>query len=328
MRLRSLGFRALIEGIQLYWKFWLSTWGRIGRDEQDPRSPAAVGADRVIRSFNRRGPLRERDAAEKFVRRQRFLNDGYWRSRIGFLPNVSRSTMHGIDVIRYGGEADSTTTRVLYIHGGGYAHRPFVFQELMAEELARKSDSEIFMPLYPLAPNHTAPEVIPMMEKLLDELNPDVIMGDSAGGGMSLALEQLRQKKGKAATKEIILISPWLDITMTDEAAAAIQENDSMLDLTTMIVAGEIWAGEWETTDHRVSPMYGSLEGLGRISVFSGTFDVLNADARKLCRIAKEQGREVNYHEVEGMNHVWPVFPISEAREARREMAEIIKAAN
>lgn len=318
----------MLEGLQLYWKLWLSTWGLIGRDEFDPRSPGAVGADRVIRTFNRRGPLREREAAEKFVRRQRLLNDGYWRSRLGFMPTVSRSTIAGIDTIRYGDDADSSTTRVLYIHGGGYAHRPFVFQELMAEELARNAQAEIFMPLYPLAPNHTASEVIPMMMKVWDELNPDVVMGDSAGGGMALALSQLRAAEGKPGAGEIILISPWLDLTMTDEAAAAIQDNDSMLDLTTMIVAGEMWAGEWDTTDHRVSPMYGSLENLGRISVFTGTYDVLNADARKLCRIAQERGIEVDYHEVEGMNHVWPVFPIKEARDARRDIAQIIKAAN
>lgn len=321
---------ALLEGVQLYWKLWLSTWGIIGRDEFEIRSPGAVGADRIIRTINRRGPMRERKAAERLVRSQGLFNDRRYYSRLGFLPNVSRSEMHGIDVLRYGEAATEgqQQTRVLYIHGGGYFHRPFVFQELMAEELARTTGAEVFMPLYPLAPKHTAPEVIPMMMELLEDLKPDVIMGDSAGGGMALSLEQLRNAEGLPATKEIMLVSPWLDLTMTDEAAAAIQENDSMLDLTTMIVAGEIWAGEWDTKDPRVSPMYGNLQGLGKISVFTGTYDVLNADARKLCHIAKEQGIDVNYHEVEGMNHVWPVFPIDEARDARREMAQIIAAAS
>jgi len=73
-----------------------------------------------------------------------------------------------------------------------------------------------------------------------------------------------------------------------------------------------------------LSPIYGELEGLAEITLFIGTRELILPDARRFHRIAKEQNIKINYHEYPGMNHVFPVYPIPEAKEARKIIVETI----
>jgi acetyl esterase/lipase len=200
--------------------------------------------------------------------------------------------------------------RILYLHGGSY-----VF-EIVKEHwrfLARIADHipcTITVPIYPLARRHDHRDVERMLAALRHPF--DVIMGDSAGGGMALTLAQ----SGIAQPKEIVLISPWLDVEL--ENPNIDDHADPWLARPGLRHAGRKYAGP--DSPRAVSPVHGPLEGVAPITIFMGTRDILLADARLL----RDRGN-VRLIEGEGMVHVWPLLPIPEARRAIAQMVEILR---
>ena len=187
------------------------------------------------------------------------------------------------------------------------------------------------------------PAVANLAATLIAEVGADrvTIMGDSAGGGMALAVAmQLRDRGGKrsadaaqpdaaqlaAAQPRTILISPWLDISGTDPQLAVIAPRDPWLAVPGSHAAGAVYRGELGEDDPMVSPINGDLEGLGRITMFSGTRDILNADAARLVARARTENIALDYHEAPEMIHVWPLLPIPEARTARATIASAMVA--
>ena len=77
--------------------------------------------------------------------------------------------------------------------------------------------------------------------------------------------------------------------------------------------------------DPLVSPIHGDLSGLAPITLFSGTRDIINADARSLVRKARAAHFPLDYHEAPGMLHVYPLLPVPEANEARAVMEKVLK---
>jgi len=74
-----------------------------------------------------------------------------------------------------------------------------------------------------------------------------------------------------------------------------------------------------------ISPIYGNLEELGKISLFTGTNDILYPDAKKLKTITDEKGIKINYYEYPSMIHIWPLFFFPESKKVRKQIVEIIR---
>jgi acetyl esterase/lipase len=125
--------------------------------------------------------------------------------------------------------------------------------------------------------------------------------------------------------EELIMISPWLDVTMSSPDIKEIEEKDVMLGSNGLRVCGEYWAGGREMNDPMVSPLYGELKGLGRMTIFIGTHDILNPDSRNLLKKAETQQVTIDFNEKEFMGHVYPLWPISEAKEDIQKMVAIVE---
>ena len=153
-----------------------------------------------------------------------------------------------------------------------------------------------------------------------------VFMGDSSGGGMSLAMAQLLRDEHPDVLQpeEIVLLSPWMDISMENEAIADVDPHDPMLDAGGVAAVGRMWAGDRDVHDPLVSPIYGTFENLGHITMFAGTRDVLWPDALKFSQMLTEQGIDHIYVEEESLNHPYALFPIPEAANARKIMVDVI----
>ena len=141
-----------------------------------------------------------------------------------------------------------------------------------------------------------------------------------------VALRLLRDR-GVAGIDEValILIAPWLDVTMTDPAIDPDATRDPMLSIARLRRAGELYAGPLDLRDPRVSPIYGSVAGLGPMTVFVGTRDLHLHDARRLRDEAQAHGIPVDYHEADGLIHVWPILRVPEAAAARAHMVTAIR---
>jgi acetyl esterase/lipase len=187
------------------------------------------------------------------------------------------------------------------------------------------------VPLYHVAPGSTAaktvPEVTDLVERVIDasESSNITLMGDSAGGGLALAVAQQLRDRGKQPTRTV-LIAPWADVTMTDPRLAEIAPRDRLLTIDGLAHCGRLYAGDLDPSDPLASPINGSMKDLAPLHVFVGTDDLLYADALRLAVKAAADGTELVLVEKQGMQHVYPELPLlPEAREAQGLIADLIR---
>ena len=220
---------------------------------------------------------------------------------------------------------------VLYLHGGAYVANINTIHWDLIKELIQRTNCAVVVPDYPLAPTdswlQTYDFITAAYHQLLEDCSPEdlVFMGDSAGAGLALGFAQLLRNQSDPLPGQIILLSPWLDITLTNPSIPELAKRDRMLDLEALLAAGKAYAGELDAKDYRISPLYGDLQGLPRISLFIGTRELLLADARKFKSVMDERGLPLEYFEYPGMFHAWvTITRLPEARQAMEQISELL----
>jgi triacylglycerol lipase len=185
---------------------------------------------------------------------------------------------------------------VVALHGGAYVVQPTINHWSAYGALSRRTHATVIVPVYPLAstPQGRAQIVMPAMTDLVfaqiaqhgaDNIS---VYGDSAGGGMALAVAQLLVSRGDATPSHMVLISPWLDVTLSNPAISTI--SDPVLRTASLRNAGQQWAGDLSPNDPLVSPPYGSLAGLPPTAVYCGNLDLLAADVLRLKEVTLANG--------------------------------------
>lgn len=224
---------------------------------------------------------------------------------------------------------------ILYIHGGGYISNLTKYDWSFIQELLVKTNCSIVVADYPLAPTSNYKDVYDYFDKLYQNLLSEtssrdiILMGNSAGGGIALGFAQKLRNESNPQPSQIILISPWLDITMSNPEIIEIDKKDKLLGIKGLKMAGQAYAAELDARDYRVSPIYGDFSSLGQISVFIGTHDLFLADSRKLIHKMKEQKIPINYFEYPKMFHVWvAVTNLNESLHAIGRIATLVNPKN
>lgn len=233
----------------------------------------------------------------------------------------------------YFNEEKYTDTLIIYIPGGAYFNQPLKYHWKIINNLSKETDTPVIMPIYPKVPNYTCEEAYDiMMNFYLDVIKRDglervILIGDSSGGAMSLVLAQLIRDEHPEVLQpdDLILIAPWMDVSMENEEIKNYEPIDPMLDIYGAKDLGERWAGDLDVHDPMVSPIYGTFENLGYITLMIGTRDMLYPDIDKFSKILNEQGIEHTYIVEEGLDHPYPLFPTPEAAEAQELMMKIIR---
>ena len=184
-----------------------------------------------------------------------------------------------------------------------------------------------------MAPGATCEDAIQFVNQvyqgLLDKkyINPSdiTVVGDSAGAGLALALAMDLHKQNRETPSHVMLLSPWLDVTMSNPDINAIDKKDKIMGIGPLQLAGKVYAGDLKTTDYRVSPIYGDLSGVSKLSVFVGTHDLFVADSRKLKRRAESEGVSCNYFEYPKMFHGWFFVGMKESKVAVQQICGLLK---
>jgi acetyl esterase/lipase len=216
---------------------------------------------------------------------------------------------------------------VLYIHGGAYYHNFSSRHWAAMAEWARTTGCGIVAPNYPLLYCYTAKDAHPLMMQLYRQLIQQysarriIVMGDSAGGGFTLALAQEMRGDSIEQPKHLVLISPWVDVLGGDDA---LQEKDTFLNAEVLRRVGTDWAGTMNPRDPMISPLYGDMQGLPPTDLFTGTWEIFYTDIVNTCNKMKAAGVDAQLHVAEKMGHVYPLWPCPEGSEARKEIADII----
>lgn len=223
---------------------------------------------------------------------------------------------------------DDAKPIVLYIHGGAYVNNFSTAHWKAMAQWAEMTGCGMVIPNYPLLFRYTVKDAFPLMMQLYRQLQKRfsarsiVVMGDSAGGGFSLALaQQIMKTDSLDLPNRLILISPWVDVTGGDDA---LQEYDTFLNNEVLRHVGADWAGELDPRSPIVSPLYGDMRGLPPIDLFAGTWEVFYTDIAKTYKKMKAAGVDVSLHVKQKMGHVYPLWPCPEGKEARKEIANII----
>ena len=210
---------------------------------------------------------------------------------------------------------------ILYLHGGGYVGAISAFHWLFIGSLVRRLGATVIVPFYPRAPENDVDAnfafMMPFYDEIITRYDPKtmMVMGDSAGAGLSLALSQQLITANKIPPAKITLLSPWLDARGNDPLQISIEKNDCILGITGLQAAGKAYAGGTNSlNDPRVSPGLASLSKLPPIAMFAGTYDILITDARNFkTRIdSSETSVDLSYYEYEKMHHVWMLVPCPE----------------
>ena len=200
---------------------------------------------------------------------------------------------------------------ILYLHGGSYVAETSSNHWRFLEKLVKDTNATIILPDYPLTPKYTYKDVFTMITPLYKEIIEEVpttnliLMGDSAGGGMSLALlEKLSQEKIEMPYKTI-LISPWLDVRLENPEIDNVQKCDKDLNKESLKIAGIAYAGEDGMNSYLVNPIDGDLSKLKNVTIFTGTYDILNPDVHVLEEKAQKANVELKIKEYDGAGHIW-----------------------
>lgn len=221
---------------------------------------------------------------------------------------------------------------ILYIHGGAYATNLDSNYWNFLSDLAKDTGATIVIPDYPLAPEYGHQDVfdfmIPFYEEVLEKVKKEnlIVMGDSAGGGLSLALCQHEGEKGNMQPSKLILISPWLDITMKNEAIDGVQPYDPKLKKDLLKLAAKVYIRDEDMDHYLASPINGPVEHLENVTIFSGNYDILNPDARLFTKMAENKGIHIDYRETSQATHIWILFHRDkETYHAEESYQELIK---
>lgn len=238
---------------------------------------------------------------------------------------------NGMKVYRIMPEEKAATRRVLYLHGGGYIHQPSAFHWLFIDQMVQETGLEFIVPIYPKTPEYSYESaydaVAGLYDNLLEECSDELILfGDSAGGGLAIGFTQWLAEEGKVMPAGLVIISPWLDITLEHPEMDKYAKYDPMLRPEHLKKIGHIWAGNADRSYYKVSPINGPLTGLPKIYLFVGEREICLPDSRDFVAKLKAAGAPYEYYEYPMMNHVFPQYPIREGARARRQIKEILES--
>lgn len=225
----------------------------------------------------------------------------------------------------------SSDKHIFYLHGGGFVYEMSTLHWEFIDKLIEALNCRVTVPIYPLSPKHKIQDVfemlLPIYTQVIDQTLPEnlVMMGDSAGGGLALSLSQLIKEKHLPQAGNMILISPTLDMTFSNPDIRNVEKLDPICAVTGLNEIMKWTAGELDTGHYLMSPLFGDLSGLAKISLFIGTHDILYPDTLKLKEKALNLGVNMTYHAYEGMIHVWPLFFLPESKRATNQIIEIIR---
>jgi triacylglycerol lipase len=227
---------------------------------------------------------------------------------------VSYSTSNGMSIVQIT-PAHPTGEYVVAIHGGAFIFPPSFLHWIHYSVMSYQTGATIEVPIYPLLQQGgTAGLVVPQManfiasQTALHGTQNVSVIGDSAGGNLALAAVQRMVSNGSALPSSMVLLSPWLDLSMTNPNIGFVQ--DPLLPVGLAQEFGKQWAGGLSVTNPTVSPLYGSLSGLPPTTVYTGNLDILSPDALVLKQLAATAGANMNFVLANGQIHDWLILTL------------------
>lgn len=229
---------------------------------------------------------------------------------------------------------EKTSRVIYYLHGGGYVSGSAKGYRPITATLARLLKARSFVLDYRLAPEFPFPaaldDALAGYRWLISTgIEPRAIsvVGDSAGGGLALALVMELRDSSNPLPSSIVSLSPWTDMAGTGESIMANSKRDPFFVPEDVERYAHLYLGAQPRQTPLASPLYGDFSGLPPPLIQIGESEMLLDDARTVHAKAIAAGVASELRIFKGVPHVWHLMTplVPEARRALREVAEFIK---
>ncbi len=230
-----------------------------------------------------------------------------------------------------GGVTDAV---VLYLHGGGYVIGSPDSHRNITAQLAQRLGCSVLSLDYALAPEAPHPaavnDAVAAYQALLaDGIAPSkiAISGDSAGGGLTLAMLMKLRDDGIAMPACAVPLSPWTDLTLSGDSMQSMAGLDPMCNADGLGRMAAWFVGDHDYQDPYISPLFGDATGLPPLLIHVGEIETLRDDAVRFATLAAAAGVDCTVKVFPEMVHVFQVFAgiVPEADAALDEIAEFLR---
>ncbi|MFG1344055.1 alpha/beta hydrolase [Xanthobacter autotrophicus DSM 431] len=254
---------------------------------------------------------------------ERFLGDG------AGAPEVRRTALElaGLPACAFDPPGATPGRTLLYCHGGGFQIGSIRSHAGLMARIAAASGARVLGFDYRLAPEHRFPAAADDAFAAYAALVaggevPLALVGDSAGGGLALGTAVRVRDAGLPLPKALVLLSPWLDLTMGGKSYTELADKDIFSTPGQLRAMARTYLGRDNLpSDPAASPVLGNLSGLPAILVHAGGHDITLDDSHLLARHVAAQGGLVEVEVFAGMYHHFQVF--EELPEATASLARI-----
>ena len=196
---------------------------------------------------------------------------------------------------------------VVWMHGGAFCfNSPRAYATTVAH-IAKAIGASILIPSYRRAPEHPYPaaheDMLAAFRSVSDGSRPVIVAGDSAGGNLARAVAIALREAGEPAPAGMLLMSPWVDLTLSGESIHLNDGKDAILRAKDLPQHTEAYAGHLDLADPRVSPLNADLAGLPPALIQCGSDELFLSEGRELATRLEAAGSLAEIQVYEDMWH-------------------------
>lgn len=289
-----------------------------------------VALDLYLRLREKRYLARETDFARARARMEREA------ARLPSPPGAAfrEAAEGGVPALRLDGPADGPV--ILWLHGGAYCLGSPRTHAAMVAALALRAGAGAVVPDYRLAPEHPFPAALEDARAawrglIAEGVEPRRVAlgGDSAGGGLALALLHRLLAEGEPPPGAVLVFSPWADLSREGGSLKTLARRDALIPVSRFAEIRDAYLAGADPRDPRASPRFGRFRGGPPALIQSSRAEVLRDDARDMATRLRADGVAVAHEERGGVPHVWQLYHglLPEADAALDSAAAFLKAA-
>lgn len=227
----------------------------------------------------------------------------------------------------------SKSRTILYLHGGGYVMGSYNTHRALIGRIARAAGCKALAINYRKAPENAYPlaieDALNTYKQMVAEGHENIfIMGDSAGGGLTLALLQLIKKNKLQKAAGMVLLSPWTDLTLSGDSIQRRKDKDPLITQHLLEIYAKRYYADADPTHPLISPLFADVKGFPPTLIQVGENEVLFDDSIRMAQKMNKAGVKVTLETYDKMMHVWQIFGgiVPEANKAIDRIGEFVRS--
>lgn len=226
-----------------------------------------------------------------------------------------------------------TQPLILYLYGGGFVMAPTKVHWQFWDRLAQATGAKIVIPDYPHLPEANLEQALDYLHQLYAKLYDLVpvsqvtLMGDSAGGHLATCLAEELERAGLPVPGHLVLISPWLDLGLTNPALDQYDRSEVLLDRGGLQKLGARFAGKIAPDDFRFRPLNGPVDGLRDVRLIVGTKELMCLDTIEFANRLVQANVPTKLTIGRGLYHSYPLYATPEGNAVVKQLSQAVKGA-